>query len=161
VCAVVRVQQRVVANRGTEDPSSLRERTCDQLPGAAHRSTARTTSGEGGDVRQGPGRGPDGGSTFENIKIFIDLKQLEGRASPPAFLLGFPVVNILFKKEKKKMSGGLPLAFCHRARPLRTLTLLSFDVRPICCFVVIYFFLIVEKMGNRKKKSGKEISQPD
>jgi hypothetical protein len=40
-----------------------------------------------------------GGCTFENIKIFVDLEQLEGRASPPALLLGFPVVNILFKKK--------------------------------------------------------------
>ncbi len=101
-CAVVRVQQREVANRGTEDPSSLRERTCDQLPGAAHKSTARTTSEGGGPDRKARTRqdwmmqrAVGGGCTFENIKIFVDLEQLEGRASPPALLLGFPVVNIL------------------------------------------------------------------
>jgi hypothetical protein len=98
-----RERERGEAHRGTEGPSSLRERTCDQLPGAAHRSTARTTSVCGG---RGTSRHTVsackeistvwvGWGTFEDVEVLVDLKQLEGRTRPPALLLCFPVVDVL------------------------------------------------------------------
>jgi hypothetical protein len=53
------------------------ERTCDQEPGAAHRSITRVTSAKlEGSVWWGKGRVV--GDTLEQVKLLVQLQQLEG-----------------------------------------------------------------------------------
>lgn len=91
-------------------------RTWDQLPGAAHRSTAlvtpkvhqsnikcQTTFAQihtvyitWWDILLFPDSSRRWCSTFKKVEFFVDLHQLEGTASSPALLLGHAVVDIAF-----------------------------------------------------------------
>lgn len=72
-----------------------RERTCDQLPGAAHRSTTRLTLVKRSNSAHFAVSFPAPCRTeHTSLPTFVELEQLECASGSPALLFGKPVVGV-------------------------------------------------------------------